>query len=134
MLPLSLSEKVQRQFVEKFCPEQLPRLSTPYWGRIFSKAEQLHSAQLVPDCLGSAKSVLCLSGRPFARPISKHLRPVYLCPRTAVVPFLKSIHWSLGCDLYVFDKTMTWFIAAVEERIFQMSDDGDYVLLKGHSG
>jgi hypothetical protein len=131
LLPLQVSEKVQRQFVKCFASECLPRISPPYWGRRFSIAEHLHSSTITAALFGSRKHIFCISGRPFSKAQNKSLRPIYLCKPATAVTFLKNVHWSLGCDLYFFDRSYTWFIAAVDERISQMTEKGNFILLKG---
>jgi hypothetical protein len=128
-LGLPLAAKLQRCFVERFAPEMLPRLSPPYWGTAFERAALVSSNWLRGSEFAQRGRVLCLVGRRPAKPAPKFARAVYLCTAIDVADTLTSLHWSVHCDFYLFDRTFRWFVAALEERIFQMDDQGEYKLL-----
>lgn len=129
LLPAPLADRLQRCFVERFAPEVLPRLSPPYWGRAFEEARLVDVQALRSPAFLARRPMLCLLGRPAPRPSPKYLRRVLACRPTDLSRTLTSLHWSVRCDFYLFDAGFTWFIAALQERIHQMRDDGGFPLL-----
>ena len=46
---------------------------------------------------------------------------------------LSHLHWSAHGDFYVFDRTCSWFVAALTERIHRGDEAGNYKLLVSRS-
>jgi hypothetical protein len=124
-----LAARLQRCFVERFAPESLPKITPPLWGKKFESARQLDSAYLKSDLFQSRRRVLCLVGRPLPKSAKKHLRSIYMCKTQDIADFLCNMHWSVNCDFYLFDSSFSWFVAALNERIYQMDDEGAFTLL-----
>jgi hypothetical protein len=124
-----LADRLQRCFVQRFAPEVLPRLSPPLWGEKFENAELVDCVYLKTAAFQRYKHVLCLVGRLLRKPAKKYQRDIFMCRTKEIADFLCSLHWGVGCDFYIFDANYRWFIAALEERIYQMNEDGIYKLL-----
>lgn len=75
------------------------------------------------------RRVLCLVGRERPQPARKGEPAIYLCTAEDIAATLTSLHWCVGTDFYLFDKTGGWFIAALRERLYMMDDHGEYPLL-----
>ena len=52
-----------------------------------------------------------------------------MCKTQDIADFLCNMHWSVNCDFYLFDSSFSWFVAALNERIYQMDDEGAFTLL-----
>lgn len=128
-LAVPLAGKLQRCFVERFVPEMLPRLAPPYWGATLERATKVRSCWLREPAFAQRGPVLCLMSRGLPKPAPRYARAVYLCAAADLAQVLTSIHWSVHCDFYVFDRTLQWFVAVLEERVFQMDEEGEYVVL-----
>ncbi len=129
LLSSELAVPLQRRFVEHFVPEFLPRVAPPFWGVAFESADIVSKDYLWEDEFLSRKKVFCLVSRQPPKPVSKQERAIYLCSPIDIANMLSSLHWSVHCDFYIFDESFEWFVAALEERIYQMDEQGDYPLL-----
>ena len=123
------ADRIQRAFVERFAPEGLPRLRPPLWGQAFANADVVDSTYLqTPDFLRH-KHVLCIVGHRLPKPAKKYQVPVYMCRSRELAEALTHLHRSEICDIYIFDRSCEWFVAALTERLEQMDDSGRYKLL-----
>lgn len=129
LVPPATSASVQKGFVETFAPEMLPRLSPPYWGEKFASAALKSSDYLLSNEFQTGGRVLCLVSRTRIGGKMKFLRDIYLVDRRRLADYLTSLGHDAGCDFYVFDRSLEWFVAVIEERLFQMDQDGKFVLL-----
>ena len=128
-LRLDIGDRIQRAFVERFAPEVLPRLAPPLWGKAFEDAAVVDSTYLRTSAFLGHERVLCLVGRQLPKPAKKYQCPVYVCRSAALAETLIHLHRSEICDVYIFDRSCDWFVAALTERLEQMDEAGRYKLL-----
>ena len=119
-----VAENLQRQFVTTFIPEHLPKLSPPYCGRLFEEADRVSSCFFKSTAFLNGKRVLCMPSRTPVNGKSKFRRDIYISNRKELSLFLLSLKPDTGFDLYIFDRSFAWFIAILEERLFQTDNEG----------